>query len=1176
MKAFKALTYLLALATALSACTGADPAASRIGVYPGDPAEYDGPTMEAADDSYRNLALHRPAWHETSMDYNLTGHLVTDGIVTSETPVFMQVVAIGENVETRLRERLFDDNFTAVTFPGKAGATLEIGLEMIRDADIITFEGNCRLKPGASLPAGFMPKLRVVMNDDDYTILELPLKPCSPTIHEGGGSQNVSVLEGLTGAKTAMQSRRGSSRDLNFAYMAALPAVRCGAFIIELDTDAVQEWNFTEVNFYKDGKEVSMLPSEHFVSAWMPEPLHDGSSVTVDLGAVASFDKCRIFWADYHTCAGRIETSSDGKTWKEAATFDNGQSEIATSGKGRYVRLSVDGICAISEFEVWGKGGVVPVAQEAKAAQGDTLELSRGAWMLQRASEVKADGAAIAGKGFSTEGWIPATVPGTVAGSYFNAGAIPDIRYDDDQLQISESYFNSDFWYRDTFTLPEGFAGRRLILDFTGINWKADIFLNGSKLGSIDGAFMRGRFDVTDIVAKENFLAVLIHRNAHPGIIKEQTAITADTNGGILGADNPTFHPSIGWDWIPTVRGRNIGIWDNVYLKAEGSVSVDDGYVTTHLADGAVTVAPGAVVKNLGGKAIDGVLKMTIGGFAMEKAVSLAPGQELDVAMEARTMPDAKLWWPTGYGEQNMYDVTATFEADGKVEGRTNFRTGLREMTYDTTGGILDIYINGRRLIGNGGNWGFPEIYLNYRAREYDAAVAYHADMNFTMIRNWVGQTGDDAFFEACDRHGVMIWQDFWLANPWDGPDPDDNAMFMANAEDFVRKIRRHPSIALYCGRNEGYPPAVLDNGLRKLVAESHPGMFYMPHSAEGYVSGNGPYRALPVEEYFKAERGKDRIHSERGMPNVMTAESMKRMLREENQWPQTSVWGMHDYTLENAQSAATFNAMVEQHFGQASSLEEFSRWAQLVNYDGYRAMYESRSWNRKGLIIWMSHSCWPSMVWQTYDYYLAPTAAYFGAKKGSAPIRIQWNPVLETVEVVNNNFGDVTGAVAEMSVVTYDGKTIFTRSDNVSLKDDSTLPLEPLAVDSTALGSVHYLKLKLSKGDDVLADNFYIHSADGDLNILKTLPKPSVKMSVTARQQDGEWIIEADLRNSGKTPALMLRLDLTAGGEQVLPVLYEDNWFSLLPGEAKTVTVRCKDADTRGCKPELKLSSLL
>lgn len=1173
MKSFHPFASLMLACAVLGSCTQTQ-GTRGIGVYPGDPEEYDGPVMAYAGNGYRNLALHRAAWHSASADYNLTGHLATDGIISEEAPDVIRVTANGVPVENRLKERLFDDNFTGVTFPGKAGAVLETGLEQIADADVISFEGNCKLNSGASLPKGFIPRLTVVMADD-RSVVELPLQPCRPTIHEGGGSQNVSVLEGLTGAK-AIQSRNGSSAEMEFAYMASLPAGRriCG-FTIGLDTDAVREWNMTEVNFYDKGKEVSMLPSEHFVSAWMPG-VPEGGSLTVDLGSAASFDKCRIFWAGGNESSGSIEISDDCVKWKRLAGFDSGAAEVAAKGTGRYVRLNVDGDCAVSEFEVWGKGGVFPKAQQAKAAKGDTLELSRGAWALQRASEVKADGAAVSRDGFSTEGWIPATVPGTVAESFLNAGAIADMRFDTDQLQLSESFFNSDFWYRDTFSLPESFRGRTLILDFNGINWKADIFLNGQFVGRIDGAFNRGRFDVTDMVAKENCLAVLIHRNAHPGIIKEQTAITADTNGGILGADNPTFHPSIGWDWIPTVRGRNIGIWDNVYLKAEGAVSVDDGYVTTRLADGKVNVAPGFVLRNHGDKPLSGVLKVKVGSLPMETQLTLSPLEEREVTLPAVEMPGAKLWWPKGYGEQNMYDVTAEFVADGRTEGRTAFATGLREMTYDTSKGILDIFINGRRLICNGGNWGFPEINLNYRAREYDAAVAYHADMNFTMIRNWVGQTGDREFYEACDRHGVMIWQDFWLANPWDGPDPDDNDMFLANALDYVRRIRRHPSIALYCGRNEGYPPAALDGNLRQIVAQYHPGIIYFPNSADDFVSGHGPYRAMPVKTYFEAEVGKDRLHSERGMPNVMTAESLKRMLREENQWPQNYVWGIHDYTLENAQSAATFNAMVEKHFGKAKDVDEFTKWAQLVNYDGYRAMYESRSWNRKGLIIWMSHSCWPSMVWQTYDYYLAPTAAYFGAKKGSAPIRIQWNPVLEAVEVVNNNFGDVTGAVAEIGVYSYDGKLLFSRTDNVSISDDSTLPLDRLAVDSTALGSVHYLKLKLSKGDDVLADNFYIHSADEDLSVLKSLPRTTVDMTSLFTPVGDEWIGDVTFRNTGSTPALMLRLDLRAGGEQVLPVIYEDNWFSLLPGESKSVSIRFKDADTHGYKPELKVSSLL
>ncbi len=141
----------------------------------------------------------------------------------------------------------------------------------------------------------------------------------------------------------------------------------------------------------------------------------------------------------------------------------------------------------------------------------------------------------------------------------------------------------------------------------------------------------------------------------------------------------------------------------------------------------------------------------------------------------------------------------------------------------------LRIWINGRSFIARGGNWGFGESMLRYRAREYDAAVRYHREMNFTMIRNWVGQIGDEAFYEACDRHGIVVWQDFWLANPWDGPEPDDNDLFLSNVKDLVLRIRNHPSVGLYCGRNEGFPPPPLEQGIRKILADLHPQLALHP-----------------------------------------------------------------------------------------------------------------------------------------------------------------------------------------------------------------------------------------------------------------------------------------------------------------------------------------------------------
>ena len=237
--------------------------------------------------------------------------------------------------------------------------------------------------------------------------------------------------------------------------------------------------------------------------------------------------------------------------------------------------------------------------------------------------------------------------------------------------------------------------------------------------------------------------------------------------------------------------------------------------------------------------------------------------------MNPQRLRNPKLWWPAGYGKQDLYEVQLQFVANNNVSDTKTFMSGVREMAYNEDNNILKIWINGRRFIGRGGNWGFPESMLLYRGREYDIAVKYHADMNFTMIRNWVGQTADEEFYEACDRHGVMVWQDFWLANPVDGPNPYDPALFLSNVDDMVKRIRNHPSIAIYVGRNEGNPPPEIDEPIREMLPEIHPGIHYISNSAMGVVSGGGPYRAQETVNYFR-QRATPKLHSEMGMPNIV------------------------------------------------------------------------------------------------------------------------------------------------------------------------------------------------------------------------------------------------------------------------------------------------------------------
>lgn len=1200
---------LVILTIGLAACSPSPNQDSEytrgIGVYPSRAEDYTGPEMVSGGSEYRNLALNRAVWHSSSFDYNLTGHLLTDGIIENGPLYVFKVSTQDGDIAKRDREKIMDENFTAIEFAGSEDAFLLIEMPASNiDADKISFEGTayCIGKSDYDI------EIQAAGEDGQWQTLEaikgsgMPGAPETYHMRAGtAGSQNVSLAAGLLETKAVTSTKpgppsvfekvpqtnnrepeRGVTRECLFT--AAIPSdSKFSTYRLKLASASVETWSFTEVTFTKDNERVEVLPSWDFQSAWMSEGCKD-EWVYVDLGARSSIDKIKLHWISEQV-GGKVQVSDDAKSWKQVANF-TASDEFKAKGKGRYVRIAFDNAesgakIALSEIKIYGKGGVIAKPKAAAVASGDKLPLAGGNWKIQRAAQVSGSRAEISTTAFDASNWVIATVPGTVLTSYYNIGAIPDIRYDDDQLQISESFFNSDFWYRDEFVIPSEFDTKALTLNFDGINWKAEVWFNGVRLGDIDGAFIRGNFNITGIanVGGTNVLAVKIHSNDHPGIIKEQNRITADTNGGILGADNPTFHATIGWDWIPTVRGRNIGIWNDVYVTADAGVSIKDVFIPTDLPLPSTDFAelkPVVTLVNHADSPVEGIIDLKFGELAIGCDYALAAGETRDIELPLTRLEHPQLWWPHGYGEPYLYDVNVEVRNNGQLSDAKSLKSGVREMSYTMdSDGVLDFYINGRRLIGNGGNWGYPEINNNYRGREYDIAVAYHADMNFTMIRNWVGMTGDDEFFEACDKYGVMIWQDFWLANPYDGPNPDDNALFLTNAEDFLRRIRRHPSIAIYVGRNEGFPPEELNNGLARLISDLHPGIYYLPHSATGPVSGNGPYRALPVEEYFNAVRGYDRFHSERGMPNVMTAESIRQMLREENHWPQTSVWGVHDYTMENAQSCATFNELIATGFGEPSSLDEFAEHAQWINYNGYRAMYESRSWNRKGLLIWMSHSCWPSMVWQTYDYYLEPTAAYFGAKKGSAPIRIQWNPISKQVEVVNNNASDQPGLTAHAAVINYDGKTVYEKEYALDSPEDTTIPVFPLEFDSPELSEVYYIKLSLKRGEELIADNFYWESKVADnYQLLNSLGTAELIVTSKTELKDGQYQMVAEVINKSDVPALMIHLRIVGDKtcERMLPVFYEDNWFSLMPGESKTVKIHFAVEDTRGESPVLKV----
>ncbi len=1136
-----------------------------IGIYPGRPSEYFGPTF-ATDNTLRNLALHRAVYQSSAHDKNLTAQLLTDGEFATGEPAHLVVRRNGVPLSTAERQlTLNQSEWSSIAVQGsKATLSYEWNVMEI-EADEVVVEGYVAYDDRKECDGYTLTCNVAAEHGKTYSARlegsELPGTPYSKKVSSDPNKQ----MEGEGKPARALKetfSLRGNRR--------------FNRLTLTLNQGNALYWSVKEVTLRRNGKLVQhILPADHFSSVW----LTDGPEwAYVDLGCDAVVSDVKLFpVTPSGTCS--VDFSSDARTWHPAGrvSLSKGRTAMLRIGaQARYVRIATSQAAAISEMEVYGRGGQVVVPQpEAGYADGRYL-LNGGPWTL---CPVRINGKKVEPCGPE----IVATVPATVLSSYRNAGALPDPNFDDQLSMISESYFNRPFRYRRTFRVPDEMKDRHVLLHLDGINWKADVYLNGNRLGQVRGAFRRGTFDIAEYLEPgDNQLEVVIHPTAHPGARKTKTRLNTSFNGGVLGADNPTFHATIGWDWITTTPGRDIGIWNDVYLTATEAVTIADPLVETQLSDdGRATFTPRVFLRNHSRETVTGRLTGTIGDIRFEKDILINPQTETEVAFSPASFPqlrqqEMQLWWPVGYGEPHLYPASYTFRPTStrsELPVELHYQTGIRQVTFSQEMEQLQLFVNGRRLVPLGGNWGFPESHLNYRGREYDAAVEYHRLMNCNMIRNWVGQTGDEEFYEACDRHGVMVWQDFWLANPVDGPNPDDERMFMDNATDYVRRIRQHPCLALFCGRNEGYPPETINSLLPKMTSQLISGSLYIPSSADDGVSGHGPYQARPVAEYFEKQTGK--LHTERGMPNIPEAESMRRMIAPENLWPQADAWGQHDFTQQGAQAGASFNRILRERFGPLrvglgqDSLAAYTAMAQWQNYDGYRAMYEASNTQRQGLLIWMSHPCWPSTVWQTYDYYLAPTAALFGVRKACEPLHAQWNALTGMVQLVNLC---LPAQVISLTATIHDlhGFPLWHRTVRVESRPDTTIDCfhldAPLGYEGT-----YFLTLTLGSEEPapLPTKNVYVLSTNDSQQDLFGLPQAQLAVE---RQDDGRLVVT----NTGSEPAVMVRLNLTGSdGEQILPVFYSENYFHLMPGEQMPVSIRWHEEDTRGTAPMLRLSGL-
>jgi hypothetical protein len=336
-------------------------------------------------------------------------------------------------------------------------------------------------------------------------------------------------------------------------------------------------------------------------------------------------------------------------------------------------------------------------------------------------------------------------------------------------------------------------------------------------------------------------------------------------------------------------------------------------------------------------------------------------------------------------------------------------------------------------------------------------------------------------------------------------------------------------------------------------------------------VGGGGPYAAMPLT-FYPTMAQFPKLHSEIGMPTIPSAESVRAMVSKDALWPPGLEWGLHDFCEGGAPRGESFMSTVEQTYGGTDNLEEWIWLAQFVDYEGFRAEFEAQSKYRMGLLLWMSHPCWPSFLWQTYDYYLEPMAAYFACKNVCEPLHIQWNRVTDAVEVVNYSAGDVRGLTAIAEVLKIDGSRKWNKSASLDSMEDSVTTCMQMEYPAD-LTPVHFVGLTLLRGETPVSNNLYLRGVqEGNLRAIRQLPKAQLRTSTEVVRHGDLWHLTTRLQNHSPHPALMVKLTAVRekSGDRILPVIYEDNYFTLLPGQQQTIQTELKHADTRGERPRM------
>ena len=834
----------------------------------------------------------------------------------------------------------------------------------------------------------------------------------------------------------------------------------------------------------------------------------------------------------------------------------------------------------------------------------DTFRTILNCWKIQSEDRLATDGSQISTAGFNAGGWYKSQVPFTVLAALVEAGEYIEPYFGKNLNNIPKKRFEQPWWYRNEFDLNDINNDETTLLQFDGINYAANIWVNGQLIadsGQAYGAFRRFSFDISKSVQKgRNVLAVQV-LPPKPG----------DFSTGFV-------------DWNPPAPDRNMGIFRPVTLRRCRSVSIDNPFVQTDLdvktLDRASLVVS-AELFNHSDKSLTGILTGRIGSISFEKSVTLAAGEQKVIEFtpaqyKVFLFNQPSLWWPNDLGLSNLYELQLAFSIGEAVSDECQTSFGIRRVEdYFNKQGHRGFRINGKEVLIKAGGW-TDDMLLADTPEKLEAQIRYVKHMNLNCIRLEGIWGKDHTLYDLCDRYGILMmvgWSCHWeheqyLGKPVDErfggiASPEDIDLIAKSWNDQVIWLRNHPSIFVWTVGSDKVPHPDLERRYHQTFEKYDQTRPYLASTggvgSEQAIIGSevivsdisgptgvkmlGPYAYTPPVYWYEDTKrgGAYGFNTETGPgAQVPVLETLKKMIPAEELWPIEDCWDFHCGLNEFA-NLDRFCQALENRYGPVNTVEQFAYKAQILNYELIRPMFEAFRVNKgkaTGVVQWMLNAAWSKLYWQLYDWYLMPTGAFYGTKKASQPYQLIYNYSSRSVFLANDTQRFLKNLLAEIRILDLEANEVLHKRLNIDGRPESVQELLILP-DLPCISGTYFLDLHLFDSDAAqLASNFYWLSTKPDIldyeakvdpweyytpskqfadfTLLNALAPTTVEVQHDLRTENDSNILSVELKNTGNSIAFAIELNAidTNTGAGIVPIFWQDNYLTLLPGESRTI----------------------